>query len=347
MKKYILLMVVFVAALTSCTNDDITISYATNFKINPATVIAPFTEEMTAGELETIPTTKKLRVRLLIYDDKGLLVEEVEQFINTYSTVINTALNLAEGNYVVIAISDVINTDNTENPEYWTLGEHSRLSDTKIVRGTYIGNQYEILGIANQQITIGKGGGEYNINLAPAGAITYTIYYNLDTYTNVNSYELKVTKYSESAIFNANGSFIPTVETNNNAYDWRINTIDSDEWAGSTKNIYAINFILPMQNLYLQFNGEIDDAMYTIGNPMFIREVKAGDEYAFFVDLADSENNYGIECELINGANSYKKNNLQLEEKSGQYKESMILNTQNKRSVDKVKNATLYLKDIK
>lgn len=37
MKKYILLMFVFVAVLTSCTNDDITISYATNFKINPAT----------------------------------------------------------------------------------------------------------------------------------------------------------------------------------------------------------------------------------------------------------------------------------------------------------------------
>lgn len=130
-------------------------------------------------------------MRLLIYDDNGLLVEEVEQFINTYSTVINTALNLAEGNYVVIAISDVINTNNSENPEYWTLGEHSRLSDTKIMRGTYIGNQYEILGIANQRITIGKGGGEYNINLAPAGAITYTTYYNLGTYTKVDSYELK------------------------------------------------------------------------------------------------------------------------------------------------------------
>lgn len=45
MKKYILLVFVFVTALTSCTNDDITISYATNFKINPATVIAPFTFE--------------------------------------------------------------------------------------------------------------------------------------------------------------------------------------------------------------------------------------------------------------------------------------------------------------
>ncbi|MCS2309158.1 hypothetical protein NXX42_25705 [Bacteroides thetaiotaomicron] len=68
MKKYILLMFVFVAVLTSCTNDDITISYATNFKINPATVITPFTFEMNAGELESFGSDHRLRVRLLTYN---------------------------------------------------------------------------------------------------------------------------------------------------------------------------------------------------------------------------------------------------------------------------------------
>lgn len=335
-------MFAFLAALTSCTNDDITISYATNFKINPATVIAPFTEEMTSGELETIPSTKKLRVRLLVYGNNGLLVGEAEQLLSTYSTVINTALNLSEGNYIVIAISDVINANNSEDSEYWILGDHSKLSDTKIMRGNYIGNQYEILGIASEQITIGKGGGEFNINLGPAGAVVYTVYSNLNSYTNVDSYELQVTKYSESAIFNADGSFIPTVENNNNDYGWRINAVDSDEWA-SVNNIYFINFILPMQNLYLQFCGDIDGEFYYVGNEMFIKEVKAGDEYVTFVDLADSENNYGVECGLINGTSSYKKNYFHSEKKT-----RIVGNCHNsKYCVDELKNTTLYLKDVK
>ena len=61
-------MFVFVAVLTSCTNDDITISYATNFKINPATVITPFTFEMNPGELESFGSDHRLRVRLLTYN---------------------------------------------------------------------------------------------------------------------------------------------------------------------------------------------------------------------------------------------------------------------------------------
>ena len=92
MKKYILLVCVFVAALTSCTNDDITISYATNFKINPATVIAPFTWEWEAGDLESFDTDYQLRVRLLVYNSDGILEKEDMQYFSNYSVVMNSSL---------------------------------------------------------------------------------------------------------------------------------------------------------------------------------------------------------------------------------------------------------------
>ena len=107
MKKYILLMFVFVAVLTSCTNDDITISYATNFKINPATVITPFTFEMNPGELESFGSDHRLRVRLLTYNSEGLLVQENVEYFTNYATLMSCSQNLPDGNYIAIAITDV------------------------------------------------------------------------------------------------------------------------------------------------------------------------------------------------------------------------------------------------
>ena len=73
MKKYIYVLLAFMAIFTSCSNDDITIRTATNFKINPSTVIAPFTWEYESGDLESFNTDYRLRIRLLIYNSDGLL----------------------------------------------------------------------------------------------------------------------------------------------------------------------------------------------------------------------------------------------------------------------------------
>lgn len=142
-------MFVFVAVLTSCTNDDITISYATNFKINPATVITPFTFEMNPGELESFGSDHRLRVRLLTYNSEGLLVQENVEYFTNYATLMSCSQNLPDGNYIAIAITDVVSYEgNNVALEYWELSDHDKLAETRIDDNGYIGLQYKILGIS-------------------------------------------------------------------------------------------------------------------------------------------------------------------------------------------------------
>ena len=69
MKKFIsLLVIAIVAILSSCSNEDITISKTVNFTVNPATVVSSFSScEENPGELESFDTDCKLNVKLFVY----------------------------------------------------------------------------------------------------------------------------------------------------------------------------------------------------------------------------------------------------------------------------------------
>ena len=196
MKKYILLMFVFVAVLTSCTNDDITISYATNFKINPATVITPFTFEMNPGELESFGSDHRLRVRLLTYNSEGLLVQENVEYFTNYATLMSCSQNLPDGNYIAIAITDVVSYEgNNVALEYWELSDHDKLAETRIDDNGYIGLQYKILGISKTNFTInGKSNNDISINVSPAGALIFVWYQNIHAFSDVETYGLAKSK---------------------------------------------------------------------------------------------------------------------------------------------------------
>ena len=108
MKKYIfLLAITIVAILTSCTNDDITISKIITVKVDPSHVITPFPEEW-PGELESFDTSFKLRVRLLIYDKDGLLAYSDSTFLENYKKEMSISQPLPLGTYTVIATTDIV-----------------------------------------------------------------------------------------------------------------------------------------------------------------------------------------------------------------------------------------------
>ena len=148
MKNYILFLVsAIMFAFTSCTSseeidiNDIQSKYKAVFKINPSTVVEPFTWQPNPGELSTIPSDHKLRIRTLIYDMNGTLVAADSTQISNYTTFVNFDTELEKGNYTVVAISDVVQPGSEEAPEYWYLENSNSLNTTKITHAGWIGEQ--------------------------------------------------------------------------------------------------------------------------------------------------------------------------------------------------------------
>ena len=315
MKKYILFMVsAIVFAFTSCTSsedieiNDIQSKYQAVFKVNPSTVVEPFTWQVSPGQLSTIPSENKLRVRALIYDNTGKLVyEKVEQFTN-YNVLMDFTAELEKGNYTVIAISDVIRPNDNEVPEYWKLSEdYSQLNETKLTSTGYIGYQRNILGISSQSISVSSNNNEYKIDIKPAGAVVYTFYFNIHQYSDIKRYQLNMTQVVREGIFDLNGSLSSTLENNNNSYDWRMNIIYTQ--SEDADYGYVVNYILPQNNLrlryaaytYTGYDGDTSGESYWLGKEMHIPTVKAGDQYLVMIDMADSEHDYSVDYSNVTG----------------------------------------------
>ena len=302
MKKYILWMFVLIATFTtSCTNDDITISYTTNFKVNPSTVIAPFTYELTTGELESFPSNYKLRIRLLVYGKDGLLVNEDVQYFTNYASVMSSSFYLPNGDYIALAVTDLVELNGNEPSfEFWTLSEHSKLAQTTITDAGYIGGQYKILGITKYDFSVSEGQSQdISINVRPVGALLVTYYANVWTYSDVETYGLAAAKTSESCTFDSQGNYVETAESNNGEYDWWMDRFDLADTDTQYSNIYNYVYTLPMTNLNLRFQANTATDIYYLSNPMTITP-KSGEEYLFYIDLAKADSGYDVEYGLVN-----------------------------------------------
>lgn len=291
MKKYILLLLVFVATITSCTNDDITISYSTNFKINPATVIAPFTWEWQSGDLESFDTDYQLRARLLIYNSDGLLKNEDTQYFSNYSVVMNSSIMLPDGTYTAIVITDIIGKASNTVAEYWTLSKYENLAETHIDDAGYIGGQNKILGISKEVFTInGKNQNDIKINVQPVGAIFFVWYRNIHQFNDVERYSLVCAKTAESCLFSKDGNYSIAAENNNGSYDWRISYLEVNDYP-KYDGIYNYLYVLPVSNLNVKFQALTTSDTYLNLSDVITINPKAGDEWAFILNLADEENN--------------------------------------------------------
>lgn len=281
MKKYIILMLAFVAAFTSCTNDDITISQTTNFKINPSTVIAPFTYENTPGELEGISSYYRLRIRLLIYNTAGNLIEEDTQLFTSYATTMGVSKTLPKGDYIAIAISDIIANDNSVT--YWDLTNYELLSNATIANTDYIGDYgREILGISKLSFTVsGAEDPDININILPAGSLFMISYWGTQKYSDVEFYELAVSKSIIDCKFDKQGNFTPTWE--NCDFTKRTNVHNQEGNDGNRYYHYA--YILPTSNLKMKYRAYSTEGEYVDLTEEMNVSPKAGEEYAVKLDL--------------------------------------------------------------
>ena len=316
MKNYILLIVSAVAiAFTSCTsseeieiNDTIS-KYQAIFKINPATVVEPFTWQAKPGELTTIDTSMKLRIRSLIYDNNGDIVTADTSFVSNYTTYVNFTTELERGTYTVIVISDIVqpNADKNHVPEYWYLSNCDKLSQTKISHAGYIGYEDEILGISSHTISVSESNNEYKIDIKPAGAVIYTYYKNIDAWTDMKRYQLNINQTVKEGVFDLNGNFNSSVENHNNEYDWRLSVVYPEY--SSISSGYVISYVLPQNNLrvrfsgatYTGFNGDETGESYWFGEEQLLSAIKPGNEFVIKADFADYGNDFGVGYEDVTG----------------------------------------------
>ena len=161
MKKYLSILTALIAVLfTSCSNDDIPVMHETVFKVDPSTVISSYLE-YNVGDLTSFSSGNKLRIRLLAYDEDGVLVASDESFSNDYTHIQTFNFALPEGNYTTVAITDVVSS----TTEFYTLSNQERLNTTTITSTGKIGLQSGILGLTTETHYVSSYTNDINIKV--------------------------------------------------------------------------------------------------------------------------------------------------------------------------------------
>lgn len=292
MKKYLAMFaVLFTVILSSCSNDDIPVAQKTTFKINPNTVISNF-QEFNAGDLTVISDRFHLRVRLLVYNEEGVLVTEDEQFFDDYSHLMTSTLDLSVGErYKAMAITDIVRK--SDSFEYWELSGKENLSSLKIADTGYIGSQRNILGISNTEFIAGDQS-QINIDVQPAGSLMIVYYEGIRSWSNISEYQLGINRSADYVTFNKDVTPEWNIQSSS-SFDWRISNIKVADWDDQPKvqNIYDYVFTLPYGNTNMCFQAKKKSPEEWIYLTQYISlDLGLGSEYLVMCNIADQEISY-------------------------------------------------------
>lgn len=288
MKKYLIMSMAVLAMLfASCKNEDISISREVSFEVNSYTIIRDFTFDPMEW-INVLPSDGNLRVRLLVYDSKGDLVQSKEQKLSGYDEKMNVSLQLSDGAYTAIVITDVVR-NNVNIPEYWTLDGENTLSSMKLFNTGYI-SRLNMLGIAKQQFVVESGSSNsYSIDVKPAGTLMVSIVKDIHFYDQygIQYYELVTNRTCESCSFNNEGMWSANVAS---AIDIRMAVLYPEDWV---RNGYFYDFELPLGKTSLRWQAD----GVNIGDTDMKIDMKAGEEYACVLDFEEGV----YYCVLANG----------------------------------------------
>ena len=308
MKKYIYMMlVVLTAGFASCSNDDIPMeedvtmkTFETTFKINPKTVIEPFTGEFNPGELQIFDENYQLRVRLLLYNHVGDYVGEDVQKFSNYMVTMESSKLLQAGSYKAIVITDLeLKASSSEGDypkEYWKLNDYKglNLSKLKIIDANYTGGKNKILGVSCKNFTIDpNGNNDVKIDVKPAGAIIAWQYDYPHYYSDVKQLQLGTNKLVKEYIFNADGSYSDNAVVDDRYDNKRLFVYETSVYEGEECNHYYASycFVLPSKyNLkWMWSNTEKDfENLFEIHETPMTIDIQAGDEWFIGVNLKEN-----------------------------------------------------------
>ena len=302
-----MMLVVLAAGFTSCSNDDIPMeedvtmkTFETTFKINPQTVIEPFTGEFNPGELQIFDERYQLRIRLLLYNHVGdFIYEDVQKFPNYMVTMLSSK-QLQAGSYQAVVITDLeLKTSYSDEDyvkEYWMLSNNYKelnLGKLKIADAGYTGGKNKILGVSCQKFTIDpNSNNEVKIDVKPAGAIIawqldYPHYFN-----DVKQIQLGTNKLVTEYIFNVDGSCSYNASVDDQYDNKRLFIFENYYPEEVDCNHYYTSycFVLPSKyNLKWMWSDTDEDFedMYGFHETPMTIDVKAGDEWFVGLNLKE------------------------------------------------------------
>lgn len=290
MKNYLAIFaVIFTVILSSCSNDDIPVQMGCTVRVNPNTVISGFAE-YNPGELTNIPNGYQLRVHLYLYDMSGNKKFSDVQYASDYSHYITFNVDVPIGEYRMLTTTDVVTTDGSR--EFWTFSDEENLTRLKITKAAYVAQQRGILGYATQVITVDAGGGLYEIDAKPVGALIFAFVQNMKSMADVVSYELVTNRRCESVQFTSNGVPQPSVESSN-TMDWRTVVLDVEDLTGSYTGLYTCYFSLAVNNAKFAWHGITNANKYRVIGDTYICSMAMGEEFEFVLDASAKETSWG------------------------------------------------------
>ncbi len=292
MKKYMIMCMAVVALLfASCKNEDISILREVSFEVTPHEVInkwIPYALNETS--LTQLSSNNQLRINLLVYDQNDDLIASDTRKLKDYNENMVTTLELGNGEYTVVAISDVIENG---NDLCWTIKGTERLSTLMIEKiSTVITNEEAIVGIGNAKIMVDAEHSSHHVEMSPAGALVIVKDDKMTFWDGVVSVSyLYSTKTNNAYTFNDNGSYVPNAEENS-TFNYRIH-FNYPEWMQPNYVYWEYHFIQPFGNTTFQWRmlvnneeGGIDEMVHQNTYQSNIKEMHV---YEFYFDWPNLE----------------------------------------------------------
>ena len=279
MKKALIALIALVGIVSSCKNDDITISRAITFKVNPATVVENLYER-NAGDLTSLNSGSKLHVSLYIYDEKGILINKINNEYSAYTHMMTTDINLPAGNYTAVATTHV-----TSSVDYWTFSGLDQLSTFKITDNGYIGGKSKILGLSIKNFSIGSNSETVNINIENAGAVALVQFYQWNKYNNVSTYAFMGKQTCDYVSFDNSGNKDYSIKSESTYKFYKIKFDYDSNYSGASSYF----FTFPIRNGSYRFYAQTTDNEWIAMGPEFVDDVREGESYWFVYDFENDE----------------------------------------------------------
>ena len=283
--------------MTSCENDEITvvesptIMYIETSKIVEFDGMKELANQTNWGwfgksqmqDIQTLPDEGRLRVRNLIYDEKGVLVQENSVFARSYTNDIKSELMLPNGQYTVVTLTDVVGVDGNENINfrYWQLEDSLKLSTARVVDAGYMGNKYKLLAASVTSVTIDGKSRTYNVTPAPVGSLIFVQYQNIHSYSGLKFVELETKKSSSELTFTEKGT-IPNFDVSSD-YSWRYSNLEPEDYPNS-QNVYGYAFVFASDNTNVRWYMEDAEYYWSLGATSC--NFKAGEFWYAHIDLS-------------------------------------------------------------
>jgi hypothetical protein len=306
MRKYkYLLGVLAITLVSSCSNDDIAIESGKEFTLNvqPASVIANI-GEYKDGDMYDFGS-EELRVRSLIYNNEGQLVDYEIGYFGSYQVTAKFLPRLPQGTYTVLTTTDFVkNRVAGENQkfglQFWALKDSTKLKDVYIENTGYIGEQYGILGVDISKITVTSEGGSAVIKPEMNGSLIQVVIDNPHTqFDGKELYSISFSSMENDDKISFSGGTALNSFVNSNEYQYRHILISPSDFGSDIGRIYGYIFQLATDKCHYAFiattqdNKGYADSQYSFNTYNYSGELQTtfslvkGQEYVAYWDLED------------------------------------------------------------